>query len=103
MDALFRNASDHIYTYTGFFSAFIMMAVANAFNVRTNKLNVLDNLRTNPAFVEVMLLIAAVQVAMTYLGGSVLRTAPLQWQEWLVVVACAALSLLGGAVFKMLR
>lgn len=103
VDALFRNAPDHIYTYTGFFSAFIMMAVANAFNVRTNKLNVLDNLRANPAFVEVMLLIAAVQVAMTYLGGSVLRTAPLQWQEWLVVAACAVLSLLGGAVFKMLR
>ena len=80
-----------------------MMAVANAFNVRTNKLNVLDNLRANPAFVEVMLLIAAVQVAMTYLGGSVLRTAPLQWQEWLVVAACAVLSLLGDAVFKMLR
>lgn len=101
VDGLFRNAPDHIYTYTGFFSAFICMAVANAFNVRAEGVNVLKNLQQNPAFLQVMLVIVAVQVGMTYLGGSLLRTAPLQGQEWLVVVACACVMLLGGTLHKL--
>ena len=101
VDGLFRNAPDHIYTYTGFFSAFICMAVANAFNVRAEGVNVLKNLQQNPAFLQVMLVIVAVQVGMTYLGGNLLRTAPLQGQEWLVVVACACVMLLGGTLYKL--
>ena len=101
VDGLFRNAPDHIYTYTGFFSAFICMAVANSFNVRAEGVNVLKNLQQNPAFLQVMLVIVAVQVGMTYLGGSLLRTAPLQGQEWLVVVACACVMLLGGTLYKL--
>ena len=101
VDGLFRNAPDHIYTYTGFFSAFICMAVANAFNVRAEGVNVLKNLQQNPAFLQVMLVIVAVQVGMTYLGGSLLRTAPLQGQEWLVVVASACVMLLGGTLYKL--
>ena len=82
VDGLFRNAPDHIYTYTGLFNAFICMAVANAFNVRSKSINVLQNMQANPAFIQVMLLIVAVQVGMTYFGGQLLRTAPLSAQEW---------------------
>lgn len=103
VDSLFRNAPDHIYTYTGFFSAFIMMAVANAFNVRTGDVHIFKNLGQNKAFVQVMGLIVAVQLAMTYLGGSVLRTTPLQLQEWLVVVVCAGITLVTGLLFKLYR
>ena len=103
IDSLFRGAPDHIYTYTGFFCAFIMMAVANAFNVRTDELQVLKNLQQNPAFWRVMLLIVAVQIGMTYLGGSVLRTAPLVAQEWLVVAGCALLVLAAGRIFKLFK
>ena len=102
VDGLFRNAPDHIYTYTGFFSAFICMAVANAFNVRSKSINVLQNMQANPAFIQVMLLIVAVQVGMTYFGGQLLRTAPLSAQEWLVV-AGAAVAMLGvGSLAKLL-
>lgn len=102
VDGLFRNAPDHIYTYTGFFSAFICMAVANAFNVRSKSINVLQNMQANPAFIQVMLLIVAVQVGMTYFGGQLLRTAPLSAQEWLVV-AGAVVAMLGvGSLAKLL-
>ena len=102
IDSLFRGAPDHIYTYTGFFSAFICMAVANAFNVRSKSINVLQNMQANPAFIQVMLLIVAVQVGMTYFGGQLLRTAPLSAQEWLVV-AGAAVAMLGvGSLAKLL-
>lgn len=103
VDSLFRNAPDHIYTYTGFFSAFIMMAVANAFNVRTGDVHIFKNLGQNEAFVQVMALIVVVQLAMTYLGGSLLRTTPLQWQEWLVVAVCAGITLVAGLLFKLYR
>lgn len=103
IDSLFRGAPDHIYTYTGFFCVFIMMAVANAFNVRTDELQVVKNLQQNPAFWRVMLLIVAVQIGMTYLGGSVLRTAPLVAQEWLVVAGCALLVLAAGRIFKLFK
>ena len=100
VDGLFRNALDHIYTYTGFFCTFIMMAVANAFNVRSDSLQLLQGLSENKAFVQVMALIIAVQVALTYVGGQLLRTAPLQLQEWLVVMGCAVVMLAAGSFFK---
>ena len=103
LDSLFRNAPEHIYTYTGFFSAFILMAVANAFNVRSDSWRLLQNIEQNTAFIKVMLLIVVVQVAMTYVGGSLLRTAPLNWQEWLVVVACAGLAFAWGMLYKLIR
>ena len=103
LDSLFRNAPEHIYTYTGFFSAFILMAVANAFNMRSDSWRLLQNIEQNTAFIKVMLLIVVVQVAMTYVGGSLLRTAPLNWQEWLVVVACAGLAFAWGMLYKLIR
>ena len=103
LDSLFRNAPEHIYTYTGFFSAFILMAVANAFNVRSDSWRLLQNIEQNTAFIKVMLLIVVVQVAMTSVGGSLLRTAPLNWQEWLVVVACAGLAFAWGMLYKLIR
>lgn len=102
VDSLFRNSSDHIYTYTGYFSAFIMMAVGNAFNVRTRSINVLQNIQANPAFLQVMCLIVVVQIGMTYFGGSLLRTAPLKAEEWLVVSICGCLMLVVGTMDKLI-
>lgn len=102
VDSLFRNSSDHIYTYTGYFSAFIMMAVGNAFNVRTKRINVLQNIQANPAFLQVMCLIVVVQIGMTYFGGSLLRTAPLKAEEWLVVSICGCLMLVVGTMDKLI-
>ena len=102
VDGLFRNAPDHIYTYTGFFSAFICMAVANAFNVRSKSINVLQNMQANPAFIQVMLLIVAGAGGMTYFGGQLLRTAPLSAQEWLVVAGVAVAMLGVGSLARLL-
>ncbi len=87
VDHLFRNAPDHIYTYTGFFCTYIFMAVANGFNVRVSGMNLLENINLNKGFLQVMALIVLIQVVLTYIGGRVLRTTPLNMHEWLVVVA----------------
>lgn len=86
VDHLFRDAPDHIYTYTGFFCTYIFMAVANGFNVRVPGLNIFANLGQNKGFLQIMALIILVQVALTYVGGKILRTKPLNLEEWTVVV-----------------
>ena len=107
VDHLFRNAPDHIYTYTGFFCTYIFMAVANGFNVRVSGLNLLENISLNKGFLEVMALIVAIQVALTYIGGRILRTAPLTAHEWGVVIIFAlsfiAVDLLRKGVCQLLN
>lgn len=84
---MFRSAANNIYIYTGFFCTYIFMAVANGFNVRVSGVNLLENLRLNKGFLDVMTLIVAIQIALTFVGGRILRTAPLNLEEWLVVIA----------------
>ncbi|MBQ3541331.1 MAG: calcium-translocating P-type ATPase, PMCA-type [Phascolarctobacterium sp.] len=84
---MFRSAPNNIYIYTGFFCTYIFMAVANGFNVRVSGVNLLENLRLNKGFIDVMTLIVAIQIALTFVGGRILRTAPLNLEEWLVVIA----------------
>lgn len=86
VDHLFRNAPDHIYTYTGFFCTYIFMAVANGFNVRVTGLNLLENIEKNKGFINVMALIIGIQILLTFVGGRILRTTPLNLSEWGVVV-----------------
>ena len=100
IDHLVRDAPHHIYTYTGFFCVYIFMAVANAFNVRADGLNLLDHITKNPAFLYVMGLIVAIQAALTFVGGRVLRTAPLNGEEWGVVVGLSLTILVADLVRK---
>lgn len=86
IDDLFRSAPDHIYTYTGFFCAYIFMAVANGFSVRTDGFNLLENIKLNKGFVSIMSLIIVVQVLLTFFGGEILRLKPLTLEEWGVVI-----------------
>lgn len=102
VDHLFRDAANHIYTYTGFFCTYIFMAVANGFNVRVDGLNPLKNICLNKAFLQVMALIIAIQVLLTYVGGRVLRTTPLNAGEWGVVVLFSLSMLLVGILGKLL-
>lgn len=103
VDSLFRDAPDHIYTYTGFFCAYIFMAVANGFNVRVEGLDLLDHITDNPGFLHVMGGIVCIQFLLTLLGGSVLRTAPLNGQEWGIVLICALSVIIVDWLRKLFR
>ncbi|MDR1471554.1 MAG: calcium-translocating P-type ATPase, PMCA-type [Synergistaceae bacterium] len=85
----FRPDEGNRYLLTGFFAFFIIMAVFNAFNARTERLNLLDNIGRNKGFWRVITLIVVIQVAMTYLGGAVLGCYGLTLREWAVVLACS--------------
>lgn len=79
----------HAILHTAYFAFFIMIAVFNAFNARTEKLNLFDNLGKNKGFLIVFGIIAAVQVVMTYVGGTILSGWGLNLTEWLLVLGMA--------------
>ncbi|MBO7310582.1 MAG: cation-transporting P-type ATPase [Clostridia bacterium] len=79
----FRYAPSGIYHLTAFFALFIFTSVFNCFNCRGDRLKMLSGISKNPAFIAIMLMIAIAQVVFVYLGGELLRTAPLTLSELL--------------------
>ncbi|WP_129597663.1 calcium-translocating P-type ATPase, PMCA-type [Anaerophilus nitritogenes] len=82
----FRSSQGDIVFLTGFFSFFIFLNVFNMFNARTEKANIFDNIRKNPGFSKVVLFIIFVQIMLTFVGGKILRTAPLNMHEWMIII-----------------
>ena len=97
----FREAPDHIYLLTAFFALFIFAGVFNCFNARTDRLNLFAGLSGNPVFLLIMAVISVIQVIFVYLGGTVLRTAPLTPGE-LGVTVLLALSVFPAELLRKL-
>ena len=76
----------HAILHTAYFAFFIFIAVFNAFNARTEKMNLFDNINKNKGFLTVFGIIAIVQIVMTYVGGDILNGWGLNVTEWLVVL-----------------
>ncbi|MDR0986880.1 MAG: calcium-translocating P-type ATPase, PMCA-type [Ruminococcus sp.] len=93
------------FLYTGFFAFFVFTAVFNAFNARTERLNLFDNIGKNKGFLLVIGAIVVIQVALIYLGRGVFECWGLTGGEWAVVLAFAVLiipvDLLRKAVVKI--
>lgn len=85
----FSSGDKYLELGTAYFAFFIFSAVFNAFNARTDKANLFENIGGNKGFLKVLGIIAVVQIAMTYLGGAVLRCHGLDFVEWLVVLVMA--------------
>ena len=79
---LFRDGENQIYLLTAFFGLFIFMGIFNSFNARTNRLNLLANLRKNRAFILVISFIVVVQILLIYFGGDLFRTTALTSKEF---------------------
>lgn len=96
-------APGSIHLYSAYFTMFTLMAVVNAFGVRTDDKNIFASVGQNPNFVRIMLLIVAVQIAMTFFGGSILRTAPLLLNEWVIVIALSLSIILVDVIRKITK
>ena len=84
--AIFRPHETRLYHLTAFFALFIFSSVFNCFNARTDRLKLTAGLRKNRVFLCIMVAILVIQLAFVYLGGSILRTAPLTPKEMLVTM-----------------
>lgn len=93
-DAEIINADGTVSTrfdalFSGYFALFIFIAVFNAFNARTEKANLFDNIGRNSGFLKILGLITVVQIGMIYLGGKVMNCVPLSLTQWCVVIGMA--------------
>lgn len=88
-DAFFRADPSNKYLLTGYFAFFIFISVFNAFNARTEQLNLFDNIKGNSGFLKILSLIVVVQICMTYFGGNILRCYGLTATEWLFILVLA--------------
>lgn len=77
----FRLAEDKIYLLTAFFAFFIFAGVFNCFNARSDRLRFISGITKNKPFTFIMASILVIQILFVYLGGSVLRTTPLLFNE----------------------
>ncbi|MDR2197820.1 MAG: calcium-translocating P-type ATPase, PMCA-type [Coriobacteriales bacterium] len=89
--ALFRPEAGSLYLMTGFFALFIFTAVFNAFNARTEKLNLFDNITQNKGFLQIIGIIILVQVVLVYVGGVVFNAHGLTPAEFAIVLGLSVL------------
>jgi calcium-translocating P-type ATPase len=75
--------------HTGYFAFFVFTAVFNAFNARTEKLNLFDNLGGNLGFLRVLSIIALVQIVLVYAGGQVFHCFGLSLAQWRIALLFA--------------
>ncbi|MGN1342545.1 MAG: calcium-translocating P-type ATPase, PMCA-type [Bacilli bacterium] len=76
---------DNNHLMTSFFSLFIFLAVFNAFNARTHRLNIFAHLKENKVFISIILFIIIVQILMIYFGTTIFQTTPISLKEFTIV------------------
>ena len=74
---------------TAFFSLFVFISVFNAFNARTERLNLFANILKNKVFIVILAFITIAQIFLIYNGGSLFRTYGLKINELIFVILLA--------------
>ncbi len=91
MYCAFRASADDTVFYTGYFSYFVFSCIFNAFNARTEEIDLTEHISLNKPFIFIILLICVVQILMTYFGGAFIGTSGLDLKEWSIVLSMAIL------------
>ena len=85
-----RVGEDYKYLMTAYFALFIFIGIFNAFNARSERINILANLSKNKVFIAIILFIVTVQIYLIYHGGDLFRTYGLKANEFFIVLLLAA-------------
>ena len=85
-----RVGEDYKYLMTAYFALFIFIGIFNAFNARSERINILANLRKNKVFIAIILFIISVQIYLIYHGGDLFRTYGLKASEFFIVLLLAS-------------
>ena len=101
----FTNAEGEInrHDLACFFTIFVMLQFWNLFNAKafaTGK-SAFNGLLHDTGFITVALLIIIGQFFIVTFGGDVLRTVPLSWQDWLLIIGSTSLVLWIGEIFRL--
>lgn len=91
MHYAFRHSQADAVFYTGYFNYFVFSCIFNAFNIRTESIDLTEHISLNKPFLIILLLICVVQIIMTCFGGAIIGTARLAANEWALVIVMALL------------
>ena len=80
--SIYRYDISNKYIMTAFFGLFIFLAIFNAFNARTYRINILSNILKNKVFILIISFIAITQIILIYFGGYIFRTTGLTFIEF---------------------
>ena len=83
IDSIFLN-NDH--KMTAFFTLFIFLAVFNAFNARTERINIFAHLKENKMFLLIILFIIIVQISIIYFDFNIFNTTRITVLEFIIVL-----------------
>lgn len=84
--SIYRIDESNKYVLTAFFGLFIFLAIFNAFNSRTFRINTFSNILKNKIFICIIIFIAIVQILIIYYGGELFRTTGLTTQEFMIML-----------------
>ena len=85
-----RVGEDYKYLMTAYFALFIFIGIFNAFNARSERINILANLSKNKVFIGIIVFIISVQIYLIYHGGDLFRTYGLKASEFFIVLLLAS-------------
>ena len=74
---------------TAYFSLFVLLAVFNAFNIRSEGVNLFVHMSQNPGFIKVMGMIVIVQIVLTFVGGKMFSCTPIVLTHWGLILLLA--------------
>ena len=74
---------------TAYFSLFVLLAVFNAFNIRSEGANLFVHMNQNPGFIKVMGMIVIVQIVLTFVGGKMFSCTPMGLTHWGLILLLA--------------
>lgn len=98
-----NGVPDNEVLMTVFFNIFIFMIVLNSFSVRTDKINIFENIKLNYNFLSIIGLIIILQISFTYIGGDFLNAKSLLLNEWIIVILISLSILIIQTVRKMIK
>jgi len=94
-----KIVGNHDIFVTVFFTFFMFLNICNAFNARSNGLNLMRGLFKNKAFVIIMAGIVLSQFFIIFFGGGIFRTVPIDF-GYIVFAGVLALSMLPAEIFR---
>lgn len=84
--SIFRMDLENKYLLTGYFTYFIFTIAFNAFNARTESINLFGNIKQNRWFIVIIASIFMTQLVMTYFGGAIFNGHGLVLKEMIFVL-----------------
>ena len=92
------------YELSLFFTTFVMLQFWNMFNAKCFGLkeSAFAHLGENKGFIAIAMIILVGQIFIVQFGGSIFRTVPLSWQDWLIIIGSTSTVLWFGEIKRQL-